>query len=126
MGRRKSKCSSWRLEYLKSIILYFILAITGLSAVLKPFQISIIMDSIDAQLHYTAPMLGRNQTTAANREDEDRRPLLNDAEEGEGTELFSTDDHGQLAETARTDVGQRGGPALTSPTASREVGKILF
>ena len=67
-------------------------------------------------------MLGRNQTAATKREDEDRQPLLNDSEEGQSTEVFSTDDHGQLPERADDSQPTRGAPALTSPMASREVG----
>jgi len=66
-------------------------------------------------------MLGRNQNSATKQEDEDRLPLLNASEEGPVTELFSTDDHGEVAERTGDAQPRRGGPTLTSPTASREV-----
>ena len=55
-------------------------------------------------------------------DDEDTKPLLEAAGNGVAREVFSTDEHGQVAD------GSIGGPrtrppVLTSPTASREVGE---
>jgi hypothetical protein len=70
-------------------------------------------------------MLGRQATSGpqTREEDEDRQPLLNELEEGSGKEVFSTNEHGEVELETEASAG---GLALTSATASREVGTRIY